>query len=155
MTAAPTSTPTNDTARLAALVSAKLQVLEILARLSRRQLELIAAGETPALLKLLTAKETVLSQLQALERQLDPFRGEDPDRRAWASPAARAACQKEADRANVLLAEAMQLERQAEAAMIARRDAAAAALSLAQDAADARTAYGAGPPGATSLQYEG
>lgn len=155
-TAAPTTATATGTARLAALVSAKLQVLEILARLSRRQLELIAASETPALLKLLTAKETVLSQLQALERQLDPFRNEDPDRRAWPSPAARAACQKEADRANALLAEAMQLERQAEAAMIDRRDAAAAALSSAQVAADARSAYGAGSMSSpTSLHVEG
>jgi hypothetical protein len=136
---------TTDTARLAALVSAKLQVLEILARLSRRQIELIAASDTPALLKLLTAKETVLAQLTTLERQLDPFRNQDPDRRNWRSPAERAACQQEADRANSLLAEAMQLERQAEAAMIARRDAAAEALSAAQVAADARTAYVAVP----------
>lgn len=143
--------PTTDTVRLAALVSAKLQVLEILATLSRRQIELIAAGDTPALLKLLTAKETVLAQLTALERQLDPFRSEDPERRTWRSPAERAACQHQADRANALLAEAMQLERQAEAAMIARRDAAALALSAAQVAADARTAYAAPLPRAASF----
>jgi hypothetical protein len=134
-------TVTTDTARLAALISAKLQVLEILARLSRRQLELIAGGDTPALLKLLTAKETVLAQLTALERQLDPFRSEDPDRRTWRTLAERAACQRDAERANVLLAEALQLERQAEAAMTTRRDAAAAALSAVQGASDARTAY--------------
>jgi flagellar biosynthesis/type III secretory pathway chaperone len=140
-----TAALTTDTTRLAALISAKLQVLEILVRLSRRQLELIAAGDTPVLLKLLTAKETVLAQLQTVERQLDPFRNEDPEQRAWKSPVERAACQRDADRANALLAEAMQLERQAEAAMITRRDAAAAALSAAHIAADARTAYAAGP----------
>jgi hypothetical protein len=145
----------NDTGRLAALVSAKLQVLEILTRLSRRQLELIADGQTPALLKLLTAKETVLAQLQALERQLDPFRAEDPEARQWSSPAARAACQREADRANGLLSDAMALEREAEAAMIGRRDAAAAAVSAVQVAADARSAYATPLPAAGSLQVEG
>jgi flagellar biosynthesis/type III secretory pathway chaperone len=150
-----TTATTTDTSRLAALVSAKLQVLEILTRLSRRQLELIAGGQTPALLKLLTAKETVLAQLQALERQLDPFRAEDPEARRWNSPAARSACQREADRANALLTEAMALERQAEAAMLDRRDAAADAVSAVQVAADARTAYIKPQPAAGSLQVEG
>jgi hypothetical protein len=145
----------NDTSRLAALVSAKLQVLEMLTRLSRRQLELIADGQTPALLKLLAAKETVLAQLQALERQLDPFRLEDPESRLWSSPSARAACQREADQANALLSEAMALERQAEAAMIGRRDAAAAAVSAAQVASDARTAYAAPLPAAGAVHFEG
>jgi len=135
-----------DTARLAALISTKLQVLEILTRLSRRQLELIAGGDSAALVKLLTAKESVLSQLQAIERQLHPFRDEDPESRVWKSPAERVACQRDANRANSLLAEALDLERQAEAAMIARRDATAAALSAAQCAADARAAYGGSSP---------
>jgi hypothetical protein len=150
-----TTAQTTETARLAALIAAKLKVLEILTRLSRRQLELIDAGDTPALLKLLTGKESVLAQLQTLERQLDPFRGQDPQERRWPSPQARSACQQDADRANALLAEAMDLERRAEAAMAARRDAAAAALSAAHVAADARTAYATPLFGATSLQVEG
>ena len=141
-----TTTTPPGTARLAALIRAKLQVLEILTRLSRRQLELIAGGDSGALVKLLTAKETVLAQLQAIERQLHPFRDEDPESRVWSSPAERAACQRDADRANALLAEALELERQAEAAMINRRDATAAALSAAQGAADARSAYAGSSP---------
>ena len=39
------------------------------------------------LLKLLAAKQTVLDQLQQVERQLDPFRDEDPEARVWRSPA--------------------------------------------------------------------
>jgi hypothetical protein len=150
-----TPLPATETARLAALIAAKLKVLEILTRLSRRQLELIAAGDTPALLKLLTGKEAVLAQLQTLERQLDPFRSQNPEQRDWPSPEARAACQREADRANALLAEAMDLERQAEAAMAARRDAAAAALSAAHVAADTRAAYAAPLASAASLHVEG
>jgi len=141
-----TTSTQHGTVRLAALISAKLQVLEILTRLSRRQLELIAGADSAALVKLLTAKETVLSQLQAIERQLHPFRDEDPESRVWKSPAERAACQRDADRANQLLAEALDLERQAEAAMIAQRDATAVALSAAQGAADARAAYGGSSP---------
>ena len=141
-----TNPPPQGAARLAALISGKRQVLEILTRLSRRQLELIAGGDSGVLVKLLTAKETVLSQLQTIERQLHAFRDEDPETRVWNTPADRVACQRDADRANALLAEALDLERQAEAAMISRRDATAAALAAAQGAADARTAYAGGEP---------
>jgi hypothetical protein len=133
------------TDQLAALIAAKLQVVEVLARLGGRQLELIERGEMAGLVKLLAAKQTVLQQLQLLDRQLDPYRGDDPERRVWQSAAQRALCQAQADRCNALLAEAMDLARQGEAAMLLRRDAAAAAISAAQTAADARSAYATQP----------
>ena len=46
----------SSTDRLAALISAKLQLVELLARLGRRQLELIEAGQMNDLVKLLAAK---------------------------------------------------------------------------------------------------
>ncbi len=146
----------NDTDRLAALIGAKLQVLEILARLSRRQLAMIDGGEMTALVKLLASKQTVMTQLQTLEGQLQPFRGDDPDARVWRSLSDRAACQAQADKCNALLAEALALEKKAEEAMLCRRDAAALALSAAQTGADARSAYAAMPltPSA-ALQVEG
>jgi hypothetical protein len=148
-------TTNNDTDRLAALIAAKLQVLEILVRLAQRQLALIAAGEMTALVKLLASKQTVMSQLQTLEQQLVPFRGEDPDARIWRSGAERAACQAQADRCNALLVEAMKLEQQAEEAMLRRRDVAAAALTAAQSATDARSAYAATFSSPAALQVEG
>src|SRR6186713_87655 len=136
-------TTINDTSRLAALIAAKVQVLEILARLSRRQLELIDAGEMTALVKLLASKQTVMAQLQKLEGQLQPFRGDDPDARVWQTPGDRSACQEQANRCNVLLAEALLLEKQAEEAMLRRRDAAALELAAVHTGADARSAYAA------------
>src|SRR5262245_28607366 len=129
------------TDQLAALLAGKLQVLDVLVRLSRRQLELIDAAEMTALVKLLAAKQTVMGQLQALEQKLAPFRSDDPERRVWRSPAQRVACQQDAERARQLLATAIEMEQQAEQAMVARRDHAAAALAAAQTAADARAAY--------------
>jgi len=146
----------HDTDRLAALIAAKLQVLEILAHLSRRQLAMIGAGEMTALVKLLASKQTVMSQLQTLEGQLQSFRGDDPDARVWRSSAERSACQAKADRCNALLAEALALEKQAEEAMLRRRDAAAVALADAQTATDARAAYATVPRSSpTALQVEG
>jgi hypothetical protein len=144
------------TTRLAALISAKLQVLEILQRLSQRQLDLIGAGEMTALVKLLAAKQTVLRQLQTLDQQLDPFRGHDPDQRVWPTAEERSSCQAQADRCNALLREALELEKRAEEAMLDRRDAAARELSTVHVAADARSAYVAPPaPLPIRLHVEG
>src|SRR5947209_7579600 len=135
------TTTASPTHRLAALIATKQQLLEILVRLSRKQIELIASGDMTSLIKLLAGKQTVMGQIQTLEQQLAPFRDEDPERRAWASPAERAACQSRAERCNALLAEAMQLEQQAETAMVERRDATQATLTHMNHAQDATTAY--------------
>jgi len=147
-----------DTDRLAALISAKSQVAELLLRLAARQLELAQNGQTQPLIKLLAAKQGVLEQLHRLEREIDPFRSQDPDARTWRVPADRAHCQAQAQQSADLLAQAMSLEKQGEAAMLRRREAAAAALAAVQSAADARVAYA--PPAAipsfsSALQYEG
>lgn len=130
-----------DTDRLTELIAAKLQVIELLLGLARRQLDLAERGEMAALLKLLAAKQTVLGQLQRLERELDPYRDQDPACRSWRNSTIRQHCQALADRCAQSLAELMTLEKEGEAAMLRRREAAAGALSVAQSAADARTAY--------------
>jgi hypothetical protein len=150
------SNPTGDTARLAELIAAKLQLVELVARLGRRQLELIERGEIEALMKLLVSKQTVLASLMQVERQLDPFRNEDPERRQWPSLEERARCQQQAERCNAQLAEALELERQAEAAMLRRRDTAAESMAAAESATQARWAYAASPPPrASGLVEEG
>jgi hypothetical protein len=134
------------TERLAALVAAKLKILELLVGLARRQLALADGGELSDLVKLLAAKETVLSQLQALERQLDPFRQQDPESRRWLTPADRTRCQANAHRCDELLTEALRLEKQGEAVMLRRRDAAAAVLQSVSVAVDVQSAYAAPLP---------
>jgi hypothetical protein len=149
---------TIDTDRLAALVAAKSQVAELLVRLAQRQLELATGGQTQALLKLLAAKQSILDQLNHLEREIDPFRAQDPEARPWRTPADRAACQQHAQRASQLLAQAVTLEQQGEAVMVRRREAVAVELSAAQSAADARSAYAPQPARTTApsaLQFEG
>src|SRR4051794_16812336 len=130
-----------NTEQLAALVAAKMQVLKVLVQLARRQIEMIDAGEMTSLIKLLAAKQTVMGHLQSIEQSLTPFRDDDPETRPWPSPAARVACQSQAECANKLLSETLALEQQAETAMLRRRDAAALALTAVQTAADARAAY--------------
>jgi flagellar biosynthesis/type III secretory pathway chaperone len=148
----------HDTDLLAALVAAKLKILELLAQLARKQLALADRGESTDLLKLLAAKQTVLAQLQHVERRLDPFRSQDPEARVWRSPADRQRCQERANRCDELLAETMRVEKQGEAAMIRRRDQAASVLAGAAAAADAQAAYAGpalAPPVALQLHCEG
>ena len=64
------SLPTPNTEQLAALVAAKQHVLEILVQLSRRQVGLIESGDMTLLMKVLAGKQTVMSQLQTIEREL-------------------------------------------------------------------------------------
>jgi len=150
------SSPIINTERLTALVTTKQQVLEILVQLSRQQLALISAGDMTTLLKLLAGKQTVMNQLQIIERELAPFRDEDPDQRVWNSPSHRAACQARAQQCNTLLADAMELERQAESAMHERRNSTAAALTALQAGASAKAAYDSIPPTLlASLHVEG
>ena len=144
-----------NTEHLAELVSAKHQVLKVLVQLSRRQIEIIEAGEMSTLIKLLAAKQTVMTQLQAIEHELAPFRADEPEQRRWQSPSRRAACQAQAESASTLLAEALKLEQQAEAAMLHRRDSAAEALAAVQLASDARGAYVTAPVTIPSVHAEG
>jgi flagellar biosynthesis/type III secretory pathway chaperone len=129
------------TERLAALVTAKLKILELLVGLARKQLTIVETGEISDLVKLLAAKQTVLSQLQTLERQLDPFRLQDPEARRWNSASDRARCQADAHRCDELLAESLRLEKQGEAIMLRRRDAAASVLQGVNAAVEAQAAY--------------
>ncbi|MEX2173557.1 MAG: hypothetical protein WD872_04290 [Pirellulaceae bacterium] len=137
------TTTAHDTDRLAELVAVKLKIVELLAQLARRQIALVGDGQMADLLKLLSAKQTVLAQLQQVERQLDPFRTQNPETRTWRTPADRIRCQERARRCEELLAETMHLEKEGEAGMLRRRDSAAAVLHGVSAAADAHAAYAA------------
>ena len=147
----------NETKELADLVQRKLTILTLLARLGKQQLALIDGGDMTLLMKLLSAKQTLLTQLQELERRLDPFRADDPEARIWASDDARAECQRQATECNQRLTEVMELEQQAEKQMVLRRDGVAARLQGVHCAAEASHAYAAGgalPPTQSTCAIE-
>lgn len=137
--------PYDNTDRLAKLIALKHDVLAHLHALAQRQLAVIAADEVDRLMSLLAEKQKLLHQLERIERTLDPFRQQDADARLWRTPQQRRQCQVIADRANILLAELMQLEKQAEAGLIASRDTTAHELQAASSALAARQAYVAAP----------
>ncbi len=85
-----------DTRLLATLIAKKHSLLEQLRDAGRRQGELIDQGDMGQLLKMLSSKQHVIAGLHEVERQLDPYRRQDPDRRVWATPADRDRCAAQA-----------------------------------------------------------
>jgi flagellar biosynthesis/type III secretory pathway chaperone len=129
------------TKELADLIDQKHDVLIQLHQLGRQQGSLIQAEEINNLLVLLSAKQTLLNQLQMVEQRLEPFRHQDPEARAWPTPEDRQRCAGVAQHCERLLAEIVRIERQSEQEMQRRRDVVAARLEDAGSAAQARQAY--------------
>jgi flagellar biosynthesis/type III secretory pathway chaperone len=129
------------TERLAELVAHKHRVLVQLREIGKRQIDLVISGDTPLLLKLLSAKQSLIAALQEIERELTPFHGEDPERRQWASPKARENCARQAEECNRLLPEVVALEQLGAEKMTIRRNELAAQLEHVHTATQVRSAY--------------
>jgi hypothetical protein len=129
------------TERLADLIRRKHEVLVQLRDVGRRQTNLIACGDTAALLKLLAAKQHQISALHGLERELTPYYAEDPESRSWRSPQERAQCARQAAECNVLLEEIVQLEKLGAERMTTRRNEVAEQLQQVHAASHIRSAY--------------
>lgn len=129
------------TARLADLIEQKHDLFLQLRDLGYRQLALIEEGDMTRLLRVLAGKQRLLAALQDVERALDPFRDEDPDRRTWQSPEERAQCARRASECESLLAAVLEQERYSEARMIACREEAALRLRAMEDWGQAGGAY--------------
>jgi hypothetical protein len=139
-----------ETDELAALVERKHGCLCRLRELGARQLELVRRDEMTALLDVLAAKQRLIGELQQIERGLDPFRGQRADTRPWRTPEERRRCAERLAECQSLLAEIVRQERQGESELARRRDAAARQLQGAHIASQARGAYHAATPRASS-----
>ena len=133
--------PERSTTQLAELVARRRRCLTQLRDVGLRQAELIASGEMADLLRLCAAKQQLIVALQGLERQLAPFQEQDPERRAWASAAARAACAADAEACRRLIGEVMAMEQDGERQMTVRRDDVAGQLRTATSGGRVREAY--------------
>jgi flagellar biosynthesis/type III secretory pathway chaperone len=129
------------TTQLADLIRRKHAVLMQLCEVGRRQKDVVERGETTALLELLAAKQTMITLLQQVERDLAPFQSEHPDARVWESAEARVRCAAQAAECNQLLAAVVELERHCAEQMTVRRNDVAAQLKQVVTAGQARSAY--------------
>lgn len=133
--------PDLSTTTLAALMSKRRKCLVQLRELALRQSQMIAAGETADLLRLISAKQQLIVAMQALEKELAPFGDEDPGLRVWASADVRLKCAQDADACRTLVQEVMAMEQEGERQMMVRRDAVEVQLRSVANAGRVRDAY--------------
>lgn len=124
----------------------KREVLTQLRQLADHQARMVRAGEVAKLMGLLATKQKLLTALQAVEANLDPFRDEEPEARVWRSAADRQAARDIAAECDRLLEEVKKFEHDDTGELIARRDAASSALQGMHGASRARSAYLEQPP---------
>lgn len=134
---------TDETRQLLQLAKNKLVCLQRLREIGDAQDRLIEQGEMNHLLQLLATKQQALTALQSVERQLDPYRDQAPEKRVWQSPADREQCAKILEACDALLAQIIRRERDSEQRLSHRRDRVAAQLQGAHDAGRTRAAYSA------------
>ena len=132
---------TVETDLLANLIDQKHAVLLQLRELSQRQLHLIDENNMSDLLSLLSAKQTLLTQLQRVESQLNPFRQQDPEQRVWRAPADRRRCAETAAASRGVLDEIMEMEKQGEGRLRENRDRTANKLERVHQGGEVRSAY--------------
>jgi len=129
------------TEQLASLIDKKHAVLVQLRAVGDKQTDLVASGDTGALLKLLAAKQELIAGLQAIERELKPYYAGDPEQRNWHSPQQRAHCANQANECNVLLEEIVRLEKLGAERMSQRKTEVAQQLQHLHAASQVRSAY--------------
>lgn len=126
---------------LADLIAKKHELLVQLHDLTRQQVTMVTENDMRELMTVLSAKQTLLNQVQRLEGGLDHFRQQDPDQRKWRTTEDRLRVRSLADHCQQLVNELVQIEKSCEASMIQRRDEVADQLNMAGNAASARAAY--------------
>jgi flagellar biosynthesis/type III secretory pathway chaperone len=140
-----------ETEILAGLIDKKYEVLSSLRQLARAQVNVVRDGDMTRLMKLLATKQDLLHQLQNVEREIDPFREQDPESRRWCSPQRRQQVRDMTTRCESLLNEIMLVERQCENELVVRRAAAATRLQGIQSVTHATDAYLSNGPALSQL----
>jgi hypothetical protein len=110
-----------------------------------RQLELVREGKVNLLLDLLSARQRAMLHLQKIERELDPFRTQDPESREWRTAADRERCAGLLAQCESLLAEIIAQEKQSEREMVRRRDEVAGRLQCVHTGREVHGAYFSAP----------
>jgi hypothetical protein len=125
------------------LVRARYSCLVQLRDLGRQQMELIDQDNVTGLLDLLTVKQKPLNDIRRIEKALDPYRAQDPEKRHWPSAEDRAACARLVGECDAMLKEIVAQEKRCEETMVQKRDATALQLQRLRAAGQAHGAYAA------------
>jgi hypothetical protein len=129
------------TVKLKLLLEQKRECLAMLRALGSRQLEQIDAGDMSMLMRILSAKQTMLTKLQEIEQELQPFKAEHPEARVWHTIAERERCRELTASCQALLAEIVVQEKESETRLVLQRNDAEHNLRGMHIAAGAKHAY--------------
>lgn len=110
-----------DTKELTQLVLKRLGILERLWAISKKQLDGIRDGGMEVLFDILARKQSMLHELETVERALDPYRATPPDQRLWDSEEEREKCRQLIANCETMLKRILQCDRTSEQEMIARK----------------------------------
>lgn len=129
------------TAALVSLIDRKNDLLKRIYQLVDTQCQSIKERKVAELMPLLASKQTLLDELNQLERELDPYRKEDPDSREWSSDEARDECRIRVEENRSLLNEILSKEKDCETQLVEQREQTANKLDENLNAANAAKTY--------------
>lgn len=131
-----------ETDQLVQLIDRKHEVLTQLHTLSHYQLRLAGHDDhINDLMRVLSAKQTLIERLTDIDRSLDPFRQQNPDSRVWRCASDRTKCSQTANHCEVLLNELKAIEQKSTEVVSTHRDEIALLLREANTSSDSVTAY--------------
>ncbi len=121
--------------------------------LSRRQVELIQAKDTAALLEILSEKQARMQAMEEVTRQAGPLLAAWEDQRASVPEADRAAVEEMHERVKTVLARVLELEETSRQALEGSTDEAGRKVAQAQRGKQMLKAYGARPGGGQAPRF--
>lgn len=131
-----------ETDQLVQLIDQKHEVLTQLLTLSQYQLRLAGHDDHISdLMRVLSAKQTLIERLTRIDRTIDPFRQQDPEARLWRSSSERTKCAQTSKQCEVILSELKAIEQRSTEVVSTHRDEIAAMLRETHTSSDSVTAY--------------
>ena len=131
-----------ETDQLVQLIDQKHEVLSQLLTLSQYQLRLAGHDDHISdLMRVLGAKQTLIERLTRIDRQLDPFRQQDPESRVWRSASERTICSQKAAKCETILNELKTLEQKSTEVVTSHRDEITRMLRETKTSSDSTVAY--------------
>jgi len=129
------------TKKLQELGNLKLHLLRSARELSIQQIEVMQSDDVATLLTVLSRKSEILDTLKTLQKELDPYRNQEPEDRIWDSAEEQASCRKIFEEIDRLLEELSQMDNQALDQMTHQRDAMASQIAQFATAEAVQNAY--------------
>ncbi|MCL2348896.1 MAG: hypothetical protein FWC50_11635 [Planctomycetaceae bacterium] len=123
------------------LIQKKQERLQQLHDCSRNQLQYVDDGNTDALFELLGVKQKLLLDLEEIDRQMEVYRLDDPEKRLWPSPEMRQRCREAVETCRRLVCETLENDQAAEKELIVKKNAAQKQLRQFDTKANIQLAY--------------